>query len=690
MLQSKFPKIHIALGLIGGLAIALLASCTIAVQTPESFSDGLRDRPLQPRSIHAYGKDYDLASVKNPLGSKILAQLETDPGQAYKIYLDAVKKGSDVYNSHCVHCHGDLLDGDGMIAKGQNPPPTDFRNDTTFSEVRDSYLFWRIVTGGPGLPKEFEPWKSSMPVGERLLSEEEAWNVIVLLRDRVGQFSQGWNAGLADVAQSMRDISTGAEKDAEAMRLYLSRCAVCHGDEGEGDGPAARFIYPAPRDFTVGLFKYKNSKPKNLRPRDENLFDTIKHGLPRTAMPAWKSELSDEQIRSLILVIKGFDWIGTWAPEGAPDDDFDEDGLYKGKPISVADELLLENRIPATPASLARGKQAFLKNCSPCHGDEGRGSPSAEKKLRDEWGARIWPRDLTKPWTWRVTNVDDNAEQTIANIFTRLSVGIPGTPMPEHASGVSQTTRWDIANYVYSLRVTTPSLSESLVIEATKVEGRLPKSINDGIWATAKPTTFMMIPNVLGGDRLIKPLNDSISVRALSNHEEVAIMLEFDDRTHSRPGDPDAEKIRDPKLPLYPDAVAIQFPKQGAFSSEPVIELPLFEHGDRSHGTTIWYWRAESVEPSVPPATIIFDAGGFGEKLKPRSADNSVTAEGEWVNGRWRVMFKRRIHADDVRDVSFADGAFIPISFAEWDGSNGETGSKHMLSSWYWLSLPSP
>ncbi|MBA1332882.1 hypothetical protein QQ73_18050, partial [Candidatus Endoriftia persephone str. Guaymas] len=29
-----------------------------------------------------------------------------------------------------------------------------------------------------------------------------------------------------------------------------------------------------------------------------------------------------------------------------------------------------------------------------------------------------------------------------------------------------------------------------------------------------------------------------------------------------------------------------------------------------------------------------------------------------------------------------------PISFANWDGSNGEVGSKHTLSTWYWLLLP--
>jgi hypothetical protein len=39
-------------------------------------------------------------------------------------------------------------------------------------------------------------------------------------------------------------------------------------------------------------------------------------------------------------------------------------------------------------------------------------------------------------------------------------------------------------------------------------------------------------------------------------------------------------------------------------------------------------------------------------------------------------------------DISFDEGRFIPISFANWDGSNGEAGLKHTLTTWYWLILP--
>jgi cytochrome c553 len=39
------------------------------------------------------------------------------------------------------------------------------------------------------------------------------------------------------------------------QRIYAQRCAVCHGPDGRGNGPAAPSLIPRPRDFTLGQFK---------------------------------------------------------------------------------------------------------------------------------------------------------------------------------------------------------------------------------------------------------------------------------------------------------------------------------------------------------------------------------------------------------------------------------------------------
>jgi mono/diheme cytochrome c family protein len=53
--------------------------------------------------------------------------------------------------------------------------------------LRDTFLFWRISKGGPGMPEEGGPWASAMPAWEKFLKEEEIWDVILFLYDHTGQ-----------------------------------------------------------------------------------------------------------------------------------------------------------------------------------------------------------------------------------------------------------------------------------------------------------------------------------------------------------------------------------------------------------------------------------------------------------------------------------------------------------------------
>ncbi|TNF19686.1 MAG: cytochrome c [Rhodobacteraceae bacterium] len=37
----------------------------------------------------------------------------------------------------------------------------------------------------------------------------------------------------------------------EGRKLYVENCAMCHGPAGQGDGPFARGLNPAPKDLTL-------------------------------------------------------------------------------------------------------------------------------------------------------------------------------------------------------------------------------------------------------------------------------------------------------------------------------------------------------------------------------------------------------------------------------------------------------
>jgi len=84
---------------------------------------------------------------------------------------------------------------------------------------------------------------------------------------------------------------------------------------------------------------------------------------------------------------------------------------------------------------------------------------------------------------------------------------------------------------------------------------------------------------------------------------------------------------------------------------------------------------------------MLLDASGPDKKLKPRTGDQGLAVTARWNNGKWQVLMTRP-RKGKGGDLSFDEGRFIPISFANWDGSNGETGSRHTLTTWYWLVLP--
>ena len=107
-------------------------------------------------------------------------------------YEKYVQEGREVFYRNCVFCHGDKLDGKGIFAHVLNVKPANFADPTTISMLMESFVFWRVKTGGIGLPEESTPWDSAMPRWELILSEEERWKVIMFLYDYTGWKPRTW------------------------------------------------------------------------------------------------------------------------------------------------------------------------------------------------------------------------------------------------------------------------------------------------------------------------------------------------------------------------------------------------------------------------------------------------------------------------------------------------------------------
>src|ERR1700690_2866411 len=86
--------------------------------------------------------------------------------------------------------------------------------------------------------------------------------------------------------------------------LYDQSCASCHGEKGDGKGPAADFVFPKPRDFTKGTYKFK-STGSGEPALDSDIIRTIREGNPGTPMPAWK-RFSDDDVKALTVYLKQF------------------------------------------------------------------------------------------------------------------------------------------------------------------------------------------------------------------------------------------------------------------------------------------------------------------------------------------------------------------------------------------------
>jgi mono/diheme cytochrome c family protein len=121
-------------------------------------------------------------------------------------------------------------------------------------------------------------------------------------------------------------------------RIYAQRCAVCHGPDGRGNGPAAPSLIPRPRDFTKGQFKYKSTPPVQP-PTDEDLVRVITNGLTASAMPYWGDLLTAAEIRAVADHVKSLSPV------------FDQ---------PVPTTLSIPARVKSDADSIARGKALFL------------------------------------------------------------------------------------------------------------------------------------------------------------------------------------------------------------------------------------------------------------------------------------------------------------------------------------------
>jgi mono/diheme cytochrome c family protein len=178
MVDDSRKPIRLALMVLLPALVAFVAYGRVkpSLAAPPSFR---AIHPAPPTSLNFQGKTMNLTGLNNPLRSQ--GDLQTH-----------YEEGKRIYYENCLACHGDRLDGLGHYSHGFNPAPANFQDIGTIAQLTESYVFWRIAKGGPGLPNEGGPWNSAMPAWENFLSEDDIWNVIIFLYQQTGKTPRTW------------------------------------------------------------------------------------------------------------------------------------------------------------------------------------------------------------------------------------------------------------------------------------------------------------------------------------------------------------------------------------------------------------------------------------------------------------------------------------------------------------------
>ena len=312
--------------------------------------------------------------------------------------------------------------------------------------------------------------------------------------------------------QKRLTLAAGAawsDKQGVDRGLYRKHCVHCHGVNGDGRGPTARFLNPYPRDYRQGIFKFKNTY-NAAKPTDADLRRVLNNGVPGTSMPSF-SLLAESEVDALLeyvkyLSIRGemetklsqfvYDELGEEEVEGDDGEVTIErtplDPANDAEQAEVVKEILAEVMAPWQEApdqviipeedqipednrtdeeialSIAKGRELFYgtkANCFTCHGPTGLGD--GQQTDFDLWAKE--QNDLVNANKQLVESIQSQ-EKAIAE-FKRESEGTEAdeTRLKEDAAGLEDSE-------------TRLALRQPIAAEFYPIRNAIPRNLRKGIY----------------------------------------------------------------------------------------------------------------------------------------------------------------------------------------------------------------
>jgi len=235
---------------------------------------------------------------------------------------------------------------------------------------------------------------------------------------------------------------------AEGERSYALYCRACHGDKGDGKGPAAAGLRPPPRDFTLGSFKFGAVAGGTL-PNDDDFMRIVRFGLHGTAMRAWDG-VPEANLVGIIQYLKTFS--DRWKEE------------EPGEPIVPTPDPWQSKEV----AAVERGKAIYhgKAQCLSCHPAfapkryifevsrqlKGKGTTDFRQDMygseltKSEYGVKLLPPDFTRT-DLRSVRPDHRLE----DLYRVIASGVGGTAMPTWRGALPEEELWALVRFVDSL-----------------------------------------------------------------------------------------------------------------------------------------------------------------------------------------------------------------------------------------------
>ncbi|MBS1251786.1 MAG: Cbb3-type cytochrome c oxidase subunit CcoP1 [Anaerolineales bacterium] len=325
MLDFPHNQSRLIMGLAILVALVLIASGCQGAQpgtpAPQAATEEATEEPAEEATHEATAEaTHEATEEATHEASEEFEDLENpfagDP--------DAIAAGQEIYLNNCALCHGETGMGDGPAAPGLPEEPSKFADCEWQSHEPDGELFHVIVNGEP---------EEGMPAWGETLTEDQIWQVLSYERsfcpDLVIEAEATHEAtaeatheataeatheataeatheataeATHEASEEFEDLENPFAGDPDAIaagkEIYQANCALCHGETGMGDGPAAPGLPEEPSKFA--------DCEMMAQMEEGELFHVIVNGEPEEGMPAWGETLTEDRIWQVLSYERSF------------------------------------------------------------------------------------------------------------------------------------------------------------------------------------------------------------------------------------------------------------------------------------------------------------------------------------------------------------------------------------------------